>query len=45
MTQKMMAANIEGLARFTRGKGHSCEMFTQGREKILGPRFSGPKIF
>lgn len=33
----MMATNTEGLAIFIRGKGHSCEIFTQGHEKIWGP--------
>ena len=41
----MMATNTEGLATFIRGKGHSCEIFTQGHEKILGPENEAPKFY
>lgn len=41
----MMATNTEGLAIFIRGKGHSREIFTQGREKILGPENEAQKFY
>ena len=36
----MMIANIEGLARFTKGNRRSCEIFKQSVRKFWGRGFS-----